>query len=284
MKNIILFVRNYFTFICFITLQVMCVLLLNKSSKTHEAFIGFYGNEVIGTINKAHNDFFSYFALKQVNQQLAQENSWLRYQLTTNNITPDSTLKNVTDTTIQDTSGRYRKYTYLPARVVGNTTTLQNNFLTIERGAKQGALIGMSVIAPQGIVGVIVYVSKNYSIAMSALNRNSKVSAMLKKDNNAGSIEWNGENPNYLTLKSITKGVKVSLGDTVVTSNYSSNFPSNILIGTIAAKTADPSSNFYTLKIKSSTNFASIQYVYLVKNVRYSEQKEIETKIPKTNE
>jgi rod shape-determining protein MreC len=268
-----------------VTLQVICILLLNKSSKTHEAFFSFYGNEVIGTINKSHDDFFYYFSLKEANKQLAEENSRLRYELAANNIVPDSTQKKVVDTTLTDTTGRYRKYTFLPAKVVGNTITLQNNFITLERGALQGAKVGMSVIAPQGIVGVVVYVSDNFSIVMSALNRNSKVSAMIKKyDKSAGSIEWNGESPYFLTLKNIGKGEKVTIGDTVVTSNYSANFPSNIMVGTIAGKTADPSSNFYTLKVKASTNFGSLQYVYLVKNVRYEEQKTIESKLQKTNE
>jgi rod shape-determining protein MreC len=266
------------------TLQIICILLLNKSSKTHEAFFSFYGNEVIGTINKGHNDFFYYFSLKETNKQLTEENSRLRYELVTNNIAPDSSLKKVMDSTRKDSSGRYRKYTFLPAKVVGNTITLQNNFLTLERGAAQGVKVGMSVVSPKGIVGVVVYVSDNFSMVMSALNRNSKVSAMLKKDNSAGSIEWNGESPYFLTLKNIGKGVKVVIGDTVVTSTYSSNFPSNIIVGTIAGVMAVPSSNFYTLKVKASNNFATLQYVYLIKNVRYEEQKSLESKVQKTDD
>ncbi len=259
-------------------------MMLSRSSKTHEAFFSFYDNEAIGTVNKGYSDFTYYFSLKEINKQLSEENSKLRYQLKSNLITPDSTQKSFIDTTLADTSGRYRKYTYLPANVVSNSITLQNNFLTLERGALQGVKTGMSVIGPQGIVGVVLHVSDNYSIVMSLLNRSTKVSAMLKKDNSAGSVEWSGENPYFVTLKNIGKGVKVNIGDTVVTSNYSANFPSSIMIGTIAGKTADPSSNFYTLKVKVSTNFASLQYVYLVKNVRYEEQKELESKEQKTNE
>ena len=266
------------------TLQIICILLLNKSSKTHEAFFSFYGNEVIGTINKGHNDFFYYFSLKETNKQLAEENSRLRYQLVANSIAPDSSLKKVLDSTLKDSLGRYRKYTFLPAKVVGNSITLQNNFLTLERGAAQGVQVGMSVVCPQGVVGVVVYVSDNFSMVMSALNRNSRVSAMMKKDNSAGSIEWNGESPYFLTLKNIGKGVKVFIGDTVVTSNYSANFPSNIIVGTVAGVSATPSSNFYTLKVKASTNFATLQYVYLVKNVRYEEQRNLEVKVQKTDD
>ena len=258
--------------------------MLSRSSKTHEAFFSFYGNEAIGNINRGHSNVVSYFQLKEINRQLAEENSHLRAQLASNYVAPDSSRKIKIDSTITDTAGKYRKYTFLPARVVGNSYTLQNNFLTLERGSSQGVEVGMSVISPLGIVGTVLFVSDNFSIVMSVLNRNSRVSAMLKKDNSAGSIEWNGENPYYLTLKNIGKGSKINIGDTVVTSSYSANFPSKIMIGTIAGKTADLSSNFYTLKVKTSTDFSSLEYVYVVKNVRYTEQKALESKEQKVNE
>lgn len=260
------------------------MMLLNKSSQTHEAFFALYNNEIIGSIDKTQSNLFEYFHLREVNQQLAEENSRLRLELASNKIAPDSTIKSVADSSIRDTSNRYRKYTYLPARVVGNTITLQNNFITLERGSLQGVQVGMSVISPQGVVGVVLFVSNNYSIVMSVLNRNSRISAMLKKDKNAGSVEWTGENPSVLTLKNITKGAKVYIGDTVLTSSYSANFPSQIMIGTVLEKNADPASNFYTLKVKASTNFSSLQYVYVVKNTYFEEQKAIEQKEQKVNE
>jgi len=142
----------------------------------------------------------------------------------------------------------------------------------------------MSVINPEGIVGVVTEVSDNYCRVMSLLHRNSKVSAMLKKDNNAGSIEWDGTDPTYLTLKNISKGAQVKKGDSVVTSNYSANFPSNIMIGTVADFTVDPTINFYTLKVKTAANFFTLQYVYIVENVRYAEQTKLESTKPKGNE
>jgi rod shape-determining protein MreC len=116
---------------------------------------------------------------------------------------------------------------------------------------------------------------------MSLLHRSSSVSAMLKKDNAAGSIEWDGADPNYLILKNIPKSSKVIKGDTVLTSTYSSNFPSHLMVGTIHSIVADASSNFYTLKVKTATNFFSLQYAYLVKNSGYAEQTAIENRTEK---
>lgn len=282
MKNIFLFIRRYFTFLSFLLLQVLAIILLSRSSKTHQTFFSSRANELTGDFDKRYTDLRGYFGLKETNRQLAMENARLRNQLAVNYTGPDTGRKIVVDTLQGDTLKHTRKFTFLPAHVVGNTYTLQTNFLTLERGTAQGVRKGMAVVCPQGIVGVVVETSDNYSRVMSLLHRNSKVSAMLKKDNNAGSIEWDGGDPSYLTLRNVTKSAKVSRGDTVVTSTYSANFPPQLMIGTVAGIASESASNFYTLKIKTSTNFFSIQYVYLVENSRYSEHTQLESNPVKT--
>ena len=216
--------------------------------------------------------------------QLEQENARLLNLLGSNISAPDSSIRIVTDSVYKDSLNKYRKYNWLPAKVIGNTVSLQTNFLTLERGSLQGVKKGMAAISPEGIAGVVVEVSENTSKVMSLLHRNSRVSAMLKKDNNAGSIEWDGASPYYLLLRNVSKGAKVVKGDTVVTSTYSANFPPYQVVGRVAEIEADPSSNFYTLKIKTAVNFFTVQYVYLVENLRYQEQFELENNNPKNRE
>jgi rod shape-determining protein MreC len=282
LKNIFLFIRRYFTLLSFLLLEVLALVLLSNASKSHEAFFSSAVNNLTGRFNQGYSSFRGYFGLKETNRQLAEENARLKNMLASNFQAPDSTSKTITDTLVRDTMGRIRKFTYLPARVIGNTYTLQANFLTLERGSAQGVKKGMAVTGPEGIVGVVVETSDNVSKVMSLLHRNSRVSAMLKKDNSAGSVEWDGSNPSILTMRNVTKGGKVAVGDTVLTSNYSANFPARLMIGKVAAIGADPASNFYTLKIKTSTNFFNIQYVYVIENARYGEQIQLETNTPKT--
>lgn len=256
--------------------------MLSNSSKTHQSFFASAANEVTGNINKRYSGFRDYFSLKETNRLLAEENARLRNMLPSNFSAPDQSRQVFVDTLVKDTLGRSRKFTWLPAKVVGNSYTLQNNFITIERGSNQGVTKGMAAVSSTGIVGVVVETSANFSKIMSLIHRNSKVSAMLKKDESAGSIEWDGTDPGYLTLRNVTKGAKVAKGDTVLTSNYSANFPSKLMIGTVAEISSESSSNFYNLKIKTATNFFSLQYVYLVGNVRYAEQVQLENNTPKT--
>ena len=102
------------------------------------------------------------------------------------------------------------------------------------------------------------------------------MSAMLKRDKVAGSIEWDGVDPNILVLKNISKSAAPKIGDTVLTSPYSSNFPAQLMIGKIISIIKDPASNFLTLNVKASTNFFKLEYLYIIENKRMSEQKQLE--------
>ena len=274
MRNIFLFIRQYFNLITFLILQLICVVTLSKYSKTHEAFFSTEANEITGKINTQYNKLNRYFTLVEANKELALENARLRDSLKSNFIISDTSRILVTDTIIKDTLNRYRKYSYLPALVVANSVSQEFNFIMLERGIKQGIKKDMGVVGPLGIVGKVVSVSENYCMVMSLLNRSSSVSAMFKrgKEQYATNITWDGKDANYLTMEKVSKAVDVKKGDTIVTSNYSPSFPSLLMIGTVADIKVDAVGNNYYLKIKASTNFNALQHVNVIANHFFAEQ------------
>ena len=185
------------------------------------------------------------------------------------------------DSLLTDTSGRIQKFIFLPAKVVNNSFTEENNYITLERGALQGIKKDMAVTGPNGIVGRVINVSDNYARVMSLLNHNSKVSVMLKKNNATGIVEWDGKSADYILLHGISKSVQVQKGDSVITSTLSGNFPPGLMVGKVSAIEADPSSNFYTLKLETSTNFYTLQHAYVIENMMWEEQRMLEAQTPK---
>ena len=279
MKNIIGFIRQNFTFFSFLILQIVSLVMLSSYSKSHETFFGNWNNTVAGKVNSYYNEWAYFFDLKTTNAKLVAENVALRNELAQNFIPYDTSVKSGTLILRKDSLEKIRKFFYYPAKVVGNSFTLQKNYITIERGALQGVKKDMAAISPDGsIVGVVVEVNDNYSKIMSLLHRNSKVSAMLKRDRIAGSMEWDGKSPEILLLKNISKSASPKIGDTVLTSPYSSSFPAQLMIGRVTSIIKDPSSNFLTLNIKSATNFYNLEFVYLVQNKRMEAQANIEQK------
>ena len=277
MKNIIGFIRQNFTFFTFLILQIVSLVMLSSYSKSHQTFFGGMTNQVIGDINTRYNNWSYFFSLKKTNALLTAENVALRNQLAQNFVPFDTTKKLGTLILRKDSLEKTRKFYYYPAKVVGSTFTLQKNYITIERGTLQGVKKDMAAISPDGsIVGIVVEVNDNYSKIMSLLHRNSKVSAMLKRDKVAGTVEWDGSNPDILTLKNISKSAAPKIGDSVLTSPYSASFPAQLMIGRVTKVVVDPASNFLTLELKSASNFYNLEFIYLVENKRMNEQLNLE--------
>ncbi len=285
MRNIFLFIQRFFVLFVFVVLQILCILVLVNYNKTYEAYFGGSANEVIGRVNTQYNAVHEYFSLRKTNEQLAQQNKELLLLVSKNYAGADTVSVTKLDSILRDTLGRIRKFDFMVARVVNNSTTEENNFITIERGSKEGIVKDMGVLGPNGIVGKVFLVSDNYCVVMSLLNHNSRVSAMLKRDStNNGYIDWDGKNASYITMHNVPKSAKIKTGDTVLTSNLSGNFPPGMMVGTVTDFTIDPSSAFYTLRLKTATNFYNLQYVYLIKNLRWEEQRKLEASIPKNEQ
>lgn len=256
-------------------MQGFALYMLFHYNRFHEAVFLDAASEVTGRINRQYNNVEYYFRLKKTNDILVEENQRLRNLLKEDFLIPDTSSELAFDTIRVDSIEQYRRYQYYPAKVINNSVTGQNNYLTIGRGYAQGIRKDMAVVSPSGIVGTVVNVSKNMATVMSLLHRQSRVSVSLKKTGETGSIEWDGKDPLVITFKNIPKSVPVKIGDTVVTSRYST-FPARQLVGTISAVESETGSNFYTLKLKPLTNFFNIQFVYAVKNLQREEQEELE--------
>jgi rod shape-determining protein MreC len=275
-RNVFLFIRRHFNFLFFLVLQIIALSFLFRFNKFHEAAFLNVSTELTGRINERYNNIEYYFQLKKTNEALVQENLALRQQLKENYEAPDSNRRLIKDTIKVDTGRSILKYQIMEAKVVSNSVNSPTNYLTIHRGFDQGVRPNMGVTGPQGIVGSVVNVSKNFATVQSMLHYQFRVVAKLKHSNETGTILWDGQSPSFVTMKSIPKSVNVQKGDTVLTTQISSLFPANLLVGTVADIVPDASSNFYTLKIRTATNFATIEYVYVIDNLQYDEQKRLE--------
>jgi rod shape-determining protein MreC len=275
-RNIFLFIRRYFNFLFFLVLQIIALSFLIRYNKFHEAAFMGVANELTGNVSSRYSNIEYYFHLKKTNEALATQNLQLLNSLKSNFQNADTSSVTIKDSIAYDTLGHVRKYIWRQAVVVNNSVSLQNNYLTIHRGEKQGVFKDMGVVSPGGLVGMVVNTSENFAVVMSMLNRQSSVSAKLKKSGEIGKIQWDGSSPDYVTMINLPKSVQAVKGDSIVTSGYSLSFPPGILIGTIQEVVNEKSSNFYTLKVKPATNFYTVEYVNVVDNLQKDEQKKLE--------
>lgn len=242
-------------------------------------------NEITGKAYQQYNNVEYYFQLKKTNDSLVKANERLYNKLRQDFEMPDTINKIAIDTIRIDSLEKYRKYLYMEAKVVGNSVSLPNNYIQLNRGSLQGLKKDMGVIdANNAVVGTVIDISNNFAVVMSLLHMQSNTSAKLKKTGETGNIVWDGIKPGIVLLKEIGKNVKVNIGDSVITSGFSDKFPYGLLIGTITEIASAKSSNNYTLKVKTAANFYNAQFVYIINNLQKEEPKELMKRVQKTNE
>ena len=170
-------------------------------------------------------------------------------------------------------------FLFTPARIINNSVNKQQNYITLNKGRKHGIKEDQGILSTQGIVGVITSVSESYSTGLSLLNPRWSVSAKLKNSGYYGSLSWNGEDYQILDLLEIPFHVDLAIGDTIVTSGYSSIFPEGLMIGIIDAFKQPVGENYYDIKVRLSTDFKSIRYVEVIENLKKDEIENLEKSI-----
>jgi len=224
-----------------------------------------------GSINTLFHNISEYFSLKTTNKVLVEEMAKLHSRL------PEAFYK--TDTSIiffVDTFSGI-EYKYISAKVISNSTNKRNNFLMINKGKLHGIENHMGVIIGNKIVGQVVSVSPHFTWIMSVLNKDSRVSAKFKKNNQLVTVEWAGGNYRIGLVKEIPRHVVINKGDTIITSGNSEIFPEGVLIGTINDYTIVEDENFNYATILFATDFNSLGYVEVVVDLMREEKEELKT-------
>ena len=142
------------------------------------------------------------------------------------------------------------KYQLIAVDICNSNFRLRDNYITLCSGSKAGLMSDMGVISQTGLVGIIKKVSDNFSIVMSILHSQSSISCLIKRNNSNGMLIWKMGNPKILNLESIPKHKTVLVGDTVITSGYSTIFPKGIQVGKVKTVVLEPGSNSYTIEVE----------------------------------
>ncbi len=275
MGRILLFIYQYRAFFTFLLLELFCSWLIIQNNQYQGAQFFNSANSLVGEINTTSQNIRDYFSLREVNTTLAEENATLRKRLEQiNQKTQSFTAANKNDSSI------IKRFDFVSARVVNNSTDRYTNFITINKGSSQGIKEGMAVISSAGAVGKVKMTSKNFSVVTSLLNINLRLSGLIKRTGHFGTIQWDGRDAQLVNLNFIPRHVTPVLGDTVVTSGYSGVFPEVILLGVIHQVELRDEAPFYQLTIRLSEDFRKLSFVTVIKSNLLHELDSLEQHIP----
>jgi rod shape-determining protein MreC len=270
MRNLLIFIRQYNAFFLFLIFEISALSIYIRYNSFQKATYINTTNEVTGTLYTQVNQVKNYLSLRDINDSLARENARLHNQLRSS-FYIDSTAKG----TVVDTIYK-QQYSYIEAKVINNTVSRRNNYITINRGSKDGIAKNMGVISGSGVVGMVVATSDHFSLIRSLLHKDTKVSAMLMGSREIGSLVWGDDiNPRKGLLIDVPNHVKAKVGEMVVTSGYSL-WPTGIAIGKVSNLRAKGGGFFLNMEVALAVDFSKLEYVYVVNNKFALEQAGLE--------
>ena len=274
MRGLLRYLLKNYAFLLFLLLEVLSfTLIFNFNSYQRVKYLN-SSNNITATIYNSFNAVGRYFSLASVNRKLAKENAQLKSlisDLPYIRITPYSIVSKA-----EITDSLYR---FISARVINNSVNKQDNYITLNKGRKDGIKPDQGIINSEGIVGVVTHVSESFSVGFSVLNKRWGASAKLKKSGTFGPLSWDGSDSEYANLNGIPFHVELAIGDTVVTSSYSSVFPEGIMIGTVHSIVQPSGENYYQISVKLAVDFRALSYVDVIENLKKDELKALETRI-----
>ena len=262
MRNLLAFFLKHQFFSLFIILEIISFALLTNSFSYQRMLRFNAASDISGTVYNSYHNITGYFNLKEKNKQLLEENSRLYNMLLTGMLAPDTVFSQRKDSS----------YVYIPATVIRNTVNRVNNFIVLNKGEKQGVQKEMGLVSDKGIAGIVIGVSKNYSVAMSLLNTHTRISARIKKNDQLVNVIWDEGHGMKGTVIDIPAHIQLHRGDTIVTSGNSFIFPAGLNVGIVTSFEKSKNNSLNQAGIQFCTDFNSLHYVYAIKNLDKKEE------------
>jgi rod shape-determining protein MreC len=164
--------------------------------------------------------------------------------------------------------------TYVPAEVLHQPHATDGRTLLLSVGSRQGVSPFNPVIAPEGLIGVILSVTSRSSIAMSWAHPEFRVSAFTVGGNALGVVAPSAEGRNgegALELRGIPYRDSVPLGTLVLSSGLGGVFPKGIPVGTVTGTVREEAGWERVYRLRPAANPGSAAHVLVLVGSRSSD-------------
>ncbi|MDZ7847365.1 MAG: rod shape-determining protein MreC [Owenweeksia sp.] len=274
MRTLFQFLYRIRILFLFIALEAVAfVWIYNARSYQRSVFLN-STNEVSGSLLSQTTHLYQYLHLREQNELLARENARLH------GLTKNAYLPIYHQNQEKNDTGYQNRYSYQQAQLVSSSFRKARNFMTVNRGSLHGIKPGMGVIGSKGIVGVTQDVSPHFSTVIPLINPFFSVSGMIKGTGFFGPVKWSTPDYRYAYLTDIARYANFLPGDTVLTDARSQVFPGGIPIGYIESHKLQEDQNFFKIKLRLATDFASVNHVYIITDKMKKELQELQELAP----
>lgn len=266
--------RHWFLFVL---LEIVSLMLIYRNNAYQRNVIFSSANVLTGHIASVSGYVTSYLNLHEINKELLERNGKLEMELLELQDRMDMMMADTVAFAgyAPDSTGQFA-YGFVLAEVVNNSVSHLSNYITVNKGRKDGIAPDMGVVSERGVVGIVSTVTDHFSVIIPLLNPKSRLSCKVLGSSYFGSLSWKGRSTRFAHLDELPRHVEFQKGDTIVTSGYSSVFPAGLIVGTVADFEKQHDDNFFSLEVELATDFQSLNNVRIIKNYNQEEQRRVE--------
>ncbi len=275
MRNLLDFIIKHDYCFLFILLEATAIVLLMRFNNYQQSVLFSSANAVAGSVYRLSGEVKSYFHLREDNAVLLERNILLEQRL--------ARMERVLKMERSDSLGyayledaTHSGYDGLKALVINNSIDRNDNYITIDKGSSDGIRPEMAVVGAGGVVGVVYRTSANYSLVIPLLNGKSNLSCKIAKNDYFGYLNWEGHDPSHAYLRDLPRHAEFSIGDTIVTSGFSTMFPEGLMVGTIDEVSDSHDGLSYRLRVHLSADFGNLTDVRVLMNRDAGERMQLE--------
>lgn len=270
MKTLIRFLVQFrLVFLLFLFQAISITLIINSYNDKYVRYLN-ASNAISGSLFDKSTVITEYFSLRETNRILAEENARFQNLLKTSFKSNYVSISQIRDSVYS------QQYFHYSAKIISSSTHKMHNYITLNKGRMQGVTNNMAVVGPNGVVGIIKSVSADFSTAITLLNTNYRMSGRVLGKGYLGNIVWKGNDYRYVEMQDIPLHVPIELGDTVVSSGFSTLFPEGVIIGQVVNSQPSQNEVFHNITLALATDFKRLTYVSIVGNLLKEELIELE--------
>ena len=277
MRNLFNFLIRYSVLFLFLFLEIISFTLIVKNQGYQKSVFLSSSNGVVAEMYEWSNGVVEFFKLRAANDNLSEENTALKNQVIQlqNQL---ETLKPRVKDSIRFQIPPEMEYRFIAAKVINCSTNKLQNSITLNKGSRDGVQPDMGVVSDEGVVGIVKVVNEKNSVVIPILNPRIEINCKFKRTNYTGPLKWEGDDYRYANLNDIARHVELTLGDTIITSGFTSTFPEGIPVGYIEDFKIKESDAYCKIKVKLAVNFRTLSHVKVINYLNYKEQKDLEKK------
>lgn len=162
---------------------------------------------------------------------------------------------------------RRLKAGYVSAEVLHQPQVMDGRTLLLSAGTRQGVTDFSPVVAPEGLIGVVLSTSSRSSVAMSWAHPEFRVSGFTVSGNAFGVVAPSNEGRNgegALEFRGVPYRDSVSLGTMVFSSGLGGVFPKGIPVGTVIGTVREEAGWERVYRLRPAANPGSAAHVLIL--------------------